>query len=326
ILDTVHDAAYTEEVARSGARAMRLGIEDAARNLFSYSSVEQRVTIPGDASAARLSFWYRALPGDTGKDYGYVLARDAGGGWHILSVIRRASADWASLELDLLPFAGQTLWLRFGVRNDGQGAVMAIYLDDVSLQVCPGGAPAPTPTPTSTTNPTPPSTPTPTRPPDHCPELIRNGGFEIGEGWEMPHTPRPAAYTTVQVHSGRRAARLGIEGAALNVYSFSSVQQFVAIPAGATDAHLSFFVLHSPSSAQGGDSGDYGYVVLQDAHQVWRILSIIRQSSSGWQRVEVDVSPYAGQTVLLRFGVRNDGQGAALAIYLDDVSLQACQR
>jgi hypothetical protein len=42
--------------------------------------------------------------------------------------------------------------------------------------------------------------------------------------------------------------------------------------------------------------------------------------------VEVDVSHYAGQTVLLRLGVRNDGQGGAMAVYLDDVSLQACQR
>jgi hypothetical protein len=342
ILDTVHDAAYTDSVARSGMWSMQLGIEDAAGNLFSFSSVEQRVTIPGDASAARLSFWYRALPGDTGKDYGYVLARDASGGWRILSVIRQATADWAHLELDLLPFAGQTIVLRLGVRNDGRGAAMAIYLDDVSLRVCQGGAPWPTPIPTPTTEPTPPSFPTPTvppppsvstptptqsppppttQPPDQCPELIRNGGFETGEGWEMPHTPRPAAYTAAQVHSGSRAARLGIEDASHNVYSFSSVQQVVAIPAEATGARLSFWYL-----ANVGDPGDYGYILLQDAGQVWRILNMIRQPPPGWQRVEVDVSPYAGQAVLLRLGVRNDGQGVAMAIYLDDVSLQACQR
>ena len=137
----------------------------------------------------------------------------------------------------------------------------------------------------------------------------------------MPNTPRPAAYTTTQVHSGSRAARLGIEDTSLNVYSFSSVQQVVAIPAGATGARLSFWYL-----ANVGDSGDYGYVMLRDAAQTWRALSMIRQPPPGWQHVEVDVSPYAGQTVLLRFGVRNDGQGAAMAIYLDDVSLQACQR
>ena len=363
ILDTVHDAAYTDGVAYSGTRSMRLGIEDAARNLFSYSSVEQGVTIPGDASAARLSFWYRALrlgsgqalPGDTSKDYGYVLARDVGGGWRVLSVIRPplssppmggTEGGWTHLELDLMPFAGQTVLLRFGVRNDGQGAAMAIYLDDVSLQVCQEGSPLPSPTPIPTatpplpTTPTPTETPppppnpptptvtpsppplppTPTQPPD-CPELILNGGFETGEGWEMPNTPRPAAYTNAQVHSGSRAARLGIEDPSRNVYSFSSVQQVVAIPAGATGTRLSFWYL-----PQAGDSGDYGYIVLQDAAQVWRILSMIRQPPPGWQRVEMDVSPYAGQTVLLRFGVRNDGQGAAMAIYLDDVSLQACQR
>jgi hypothetical protein len=337
ILDTIYDATYTDSVAYSGARSMRLGIEEAAGNLFSFSSVEQGVTIPGDASAARLSFWYQALrpssgqalPGDTGRDYGYVLAQEAGGGWRILSIIGQATADWARLELDLMPFAGQTIVLRFGVRNDGQGAAMAIYMDDVSLQVCRGGAPLPTPIPTATPPPpstptptgtAPPPPPTPTQPPG-CPELIRNGGFETGEGWEMPNTPRPAAYTTAQVHSGSRAARLGIEDPSRNVYSFSSVQQVVTIPLEATGARLSFWYL-----AQKGESTDYGYIVLQDANQVWRTLSIIRQPPSGWQRVEVDVSHYAGQAVLLRLGVRNDGQGGAMAVYLDDVSLQACQR
>jgi hypothetical protein len=259
-----------------------------------------------------------------------VLARDAGGEWRILGLIHQAPGDWTRLELDLMPFAGQTIVLRLGVRNDGQGAAMAIYLDDVSLQVCRGGAPSPTPiptamppptsTPTPTGTPPPPPTPTPTQPPE-CPELIRNGGFETDEGWEILHTPRPAAYTTYQVHSGSRTARLGIEDASLNVYSFSSVQQVVTIPAEATGARLSFWYL-----AQKGESTDYGYIVLQEAGQVWRTLSIIRQPPPGWQRVEVDVSPYAGQTVLLRLGVRNDGQGGAMAVYLDDVSLQACQR
>jgi hypothetical protein len=318
---------------------MRLGIEDVAGNFFSFSSVEQRATIPGDASAARWSFWYRAVhsgqavPGGMDRDHSYVLVRDAVGGWHRLNVIRQAQADWTRLEFDLGPFAGQTVVLRFGVYNDGQGAAMAVYLDDVSLQVCQGGAPLPTPTTppippststptvTPTTPPTPPSPPTPTQLPAPCPELIRNGGFETGEGWEMPNTPRPAVYTTAQVHSGSRAARLGIEDASHNVYSFSSVQQVVAIPAGATGARLSFWY-----QAQAGDSGDYGYVMLRDAAQAWHILSIIRQPPPGWQRVEVDVSPYAGQTVLLRFGARNDGQGAVMAVYLDEVSLLACQR
>jgi hypothetical protein len=137
----------------------------------------------------------------------------------------------------------------------------------------------------------------------------------------MPHTPRPAAYTTAQVHSGGRAARLGIEDASLNIYSFSSVQQVVTIPVEATGARLFFWYL-----AQKGESTDYGYIVLQDANQVWRTLGIVRQPPPGWQRVEVDVSHYAGQTVLLRLGVRNDGQGGAMAIYLDDGSLQACRR
>jgi hypothetical protein len=183
ISNTDYDAAYTDSVAHSGTRSMRLGIEDAARNLFSFSSVEQRVTIPGEASTARLSFWYQALrlhsgealPSDTGKDYGYVVAFDAGGRRHNLSFIRQAQADW--MRLNLLPFAGQTIVLRFGVYNDGQRAAMAIYLDDISLQVCQAFIPvsADLPTMTATNTPVvPPSTGTP----------------------EMPATPTPVQTTT----------------------------------------------------------------------------------------------------------------------------------
>ncbi len=52
-------------------------------------------------------------------------------------------------EHDLTDYAGQRIKLHFGVYNDGQGGLTAMYLDDVSVQVCWGGAtPIPTATPT----------------------------------------------------------------------------------------------------------------------------------------------------------------------------------
>jgi hypothetical protein len=46
------------------------------------------------------------------------------------------TGDWVPLELDLSQYAGQTLTLRLGMRNDGRMDPMVIYVDTLSLQAC----------------------------------------------------------------------------------------------------------------------------------------------------------------------------------------------
>jgi bacillopeptidase F (M6 metalloprotease family) len=41
-----------------------------------------------------------------------------------------------SHEFDLTAYAGQTIKLNVGVYNDGQDGITAMYLDDVSLEIC----------------------------------------------------------------------------------------------------------------------------------------------------------------------------------------------
>jgi bacillopeptidase F (M6 metalloprotease family) len=38
---------------------------------------------------------------------------------------------------DLTVYAGSTIKLQFGTYNDGFGGVTAMYVDDVSMQICP---------------------------------------------------------------------------------------------------------------------------------------------------------------------------------------------
>ncbi|HIP97619.1 MAG TPA: hypothetical protein EYH32_10445 [Anaerolineae bacterium] len=136
--DTLYNAAYSSQVVHNGTRAMRLGIPDAGSDVFSYSSVEQALTIPAGATSATLSLWYYPQTGGGAGDYGYFLLQDAGGTWHVLLVVRGNERQWLSFSRDLSAYAGQTVRLRLGVRNDGasDGRVMAIWVDDVSLQVC----------------------------------------------------------------------------------------------------------------------------------------------------------------------------------------------
>ena len=46
------------------------------------------------------------------------------------------AGPWRLYDYDLLPYAGSTVRLQYGVYNDGYGGVCAMYLDDVSLEIC----------------------------------------------------------------------------------------------------------------------------------------------------------------------------------------------
>ncbi|MDY7041829.1 MAG: hypothetical protein SVX38_13310, partial [Chloroflexota bacterium] len=184
----------------------------------------------------------------------------------------------------------------------------------------PTHTPPPTATPTATSTPAP--TPVPTTPAP-CPEAVVNGGFEEDTGWLIHDTTYKAGYDSQIVHHGARAMRLGIPEASGDVFSYSSVEQALTIPADVTGATLSLW--YYPQT--GGGAGDYGYFLLRDASGTWRLLLVARGDEQQWTSFSLDLSTYAGQTVHLRLGVRNDGagDGRVMSIHVDDVSLQLCR-
>jgi serine protease len=193
-----------------------------------------------------------------------------------------------------------------------------------------GGVPI-TPTPTATATPTPTSpgpSPTPTSSPTPTPSptlppvsgnLIVNGGFESTGGWVFSQTRYPAGYSTQIVHSGSRSARLGIvEGR--DVYSYSSIWQSVTIPADTRRATLTYWVYPISHDVY---PRDMQMVLL--LNQRFRTIKYIERTLSDaqqWIEGSYDMTPYAGQTVLVYFGVFNGGRhGGTSAMYVDDVSL-----
>jgi len=129
-------SAYSQAQAHSGGWSMRLGIEPGVEDVETLSWVEQNVSIPAGAPGAVLSFWRYSLSGDEGDDYFYVSVKDEADNWHILAQEHDGQPDWVESQVDLPGFAGQTVALRFGVDNDGTGGVTAVYLDDVTLEIC----------------------------------------------------------------------------------------------------------------------------------------------------------------------------------------------
>jgi len=120
---------------RSGRQALRLGIVEGT-DLFSYSSAEQTVTIPAHVASARLSFWIHGVTAATSRDVQYVLLFDRPD--HYRTLLWRLASDegWQPYEFSLDEYRGREVTLRFGVRNDGDGARTAMFVDDVSLELC----------------------------------------------------------------------------------------------------------------------------------------------------------------------------------------------
>ncbi len=136
---------------------MRVGIVEPGDNVYSYSSVRQTVSVPTDTISATLRFWLYPMSGEPpgalipplwplaasieeaalAGDVQYVIVIDENDVTSSLVSQRTNDQAWTFYEFgDLGIYAGQTIKLQFGVYNDGADGVTAMYVDDVSLEVC----------------------------------------------------------------------------------------------------------------------------------------------------------------------------------------------
>lgn len=371
---TAYSAGYATEKAHAGSRSMRTGIINVLDNRYSYSDAAQYVSIPASAASATLSLWVYAISSENttlalppitqGKAFGeealasdvqYVLILDQNNIWIDTLIWQRSNAQqWVQYTFDLKKYAGRTIRLQFGTFNDGVSGITAMYVDDVTLDVCIYAAPTATPTvsPTPTFTPTPTYTPiptatpttgpspTPTATPSTCYEEIENGGFEQISDWVIPITEFTAGYSTDKAHTGNWSMRTGILYTAHNRYSYSDFRQVVTIPTG-KHALLRFWLfpqteeptmqLAIPSEPLATNiesvslASDRQYALILDANGIW-IGTLVWQRSNAqqWTLYTFDLSAYAGSTIKIQFGTYNDGYDGVTSMFVDDVSLQIC--
>jgi hypothetical protein len=349
---TEYSAGYTTAEHHSGLRSMRTGIVNLADNIASDSTTEQKVTTPAGTTSALFTFWIKPVSGDAGtlslpprpvsgtpldsiqatRDVQYVLILDSN--FHIIDTLiwqLSNSMTWTQYQFNLAEYAGKNIWVHFGTTNDGLGGVTSMFVDDVSLDNCSGPVtPTPTPTPTPTATPTP------------CQELIINNNFEQNTGWVILDTAYRAAYSNAEYHSPYRSMRAGITIPADNILSYSDFRQTVTIPSTAHHVTLSawmdFFSSGLASAEQPEQiaptghpfsetplSDDIQYLLILDQNQNW-IGTLVWQRSNTqiWTNMQFDLTDYAGEKVILQWGVYNNGTGGITSMFVDDASLQAC--
>ena len=336
---TAYSAVYSTANPLSGDRSLHAGISDSVDNIFSYSSARQEVTIPEGIPEAVLSFWLYPISSETGtlrladnllnieekdaeesSDAQLVIILDSSGEeLERLLTIRENDQVWKPYSFDLAHYAGETIQIYFGVYNNGLGGVTSMFVDDVSLDYCETVPPPPDPV---------------------CWQGIANESFELDEDWVVPTTQYPAAYSLDEAKSGQQSMRSGIVKESENRYSYSSVYQTVAIPEGATDAALDFWLfplssepayLSLPTNlddlrADNAESwGDVQLVIIYDT--AWKELERLvhmRQNDGEWLPYSFDLSQYAGETIRVYFDVINNGHYGVTGMYIDDVTLTSC--
>ena len=192
-----------------------------------------------------------------------------------------------SATYDTSAFAGQTIVLWFNDHDDGYaGDPTYFLLDDVAL--------------------------TPYTP---AVNVVQNGGFETGtlSSWSASGAFLPVASTTA--HSGSYSARLGSTNA---VNGNSTLTQQVTVPSGSPT--LTFW--YQPHCT---DTLTYDQIQMQIRSTSGATLATVLNvcsNSGAWTQVGVNMSAYAGQTVVLWFNDHDDGYaGDPTYFLLDDVAL-----
>jgi hypothetical protein len=165
---TEYSAGYSTSQAHTGSRSMRSGIYIASHNVFSYSDFRQKVTIPSNATSADLMVWIWPMSTEpdavplaslldpsllipqnvNGKlqmssnagDVQYILVLDKYGYW--IDTLwwktnpTRDDRSWNSKARDLMKYKGKTIYLQFGVYNNGWDGVTSMFVDDASVEIC----------------------------------------------------------------------------------------------------------------------------------------------------------------------------------------------
>jgi hypothetical protein len=368
---TEYSAGYTTSAAHTGTRAMRTGITNANQNKYSYSSTRQPILIPAGTASATLRLWLYPMSSETstlampsaltgpeadeealGSDGQYVLVlntlNDSGqedpynpNSGKLLETLlwtRSNNQQWSYYEFNLSRYADpdEDVWIKIqaGTYNDGVGGVTAMYVDDITLELCGAGA-APVP---------------PTQPAQGaCTNAFINSDFSlVDRGWSIPVTAFSARYSYTQSRSAPQSMRTGIVDSAKNIYSYSDAWQLATIPSNATSATLNMWIFPNSSQTMNGVQAadaealapqplagqrygeqalatDMQYVLLLDQYgYILETLWWERWNYTNWMQLSFDLSDYAGRTVRIQFGTYNDGWDGITAMYVDDATLDVC--
>ncbi len=98
------------------------------------NSAAQTITLPGDA--ATLSFWYYAYKKEesmTGNQDRAYVQLDSQTIWSFDMEVARNTEEWVQVEVNIRPYAGRTIQLKFGATQDDDDDFGNVFFDNVQV-------------------------------------------------------------------------------------------------------------------------------------------------------------------------------------------------
>ena len=166
------------------------------------------------------------------------------------------------------------------------------------------------------------------RVPPNCVELVSNGTFEqTSVGWTLePGAGMPAYTQEVTFGGSNQAMRVGNIDE-LNLSSLSRLKQTIDLPENYASIVLAY-AYYPMADGEPGQGGDLQYIDVYNAYTdqfIQRALSAERNDRT-WLFDQVDLTRLKGQPIRLVIAVNNDGVGGRIAMYVDNISILACDR
>lgn len=164
--------------------------------------------------------------------------------------------------------------------------------------------------------------------PAACTEWVTDGGFESqGQDWSQQASPALPAGATLITSFYPYSGHLGADLAG-RVSANDRLSQQVTLPANATSISLSFWWAAVTQETASSTAFDYLRVALYKSDGATLIATLLTAHNATsddwlWNFSDLNLGPYAGQTVLLRFTATNDATNPT-EFFVDNVSIQSC--
>jgi hypothetical protein len=237
----------------------------------------------GGGTAPVLTFWHR-YAFEAGVDYGRVeISTNGGSSWTQVLAVTSVDDEWNQERVDLGPYAGETIGLRFRVTSNATTQMNGWYLDDIVIS---NGV--------------------------RSVEFPWSDDTEAGVGPWFPSSPW--GLSNIGSHSGQWH---WTDSPAGNYSPSQSTSLVATIDLGrATSPVLRFWQRYSFEP-----NADWGYVeVSTNGGASWTQVYFVTGSAASWRQDEVDLSAYTGNAgVKVRFRLASNGSNQSDGWHIDDI-------